>query len=325
MNHNRILIGTLLVVIAILLVGCGNTETAEKDLPVIKYVNFKIYDPVYVAIDEGFFEKHGVKVEIIGDVLAGPTAIQAVSSGEAQAGVSSIFAIINANAAGLPVIGVTDLQSALPGQPLEYYYSLKDSPYQTLEDLPGAVHAVNLWRSSFHYTALMALEQAGVDEDAVEFVLLPFDNQLPALLAGEVDVIALMEPYNARALAVSGDQLHLVYDAEQIFGQKQFSLHFINRIWAADHPDEAKAFVSGIVDAIAWIEANQEDAKAIISKYTGIEVEYVPVYHYQENGHVVMEDVQFFLDYLIERGDVEATWLQAENIATNQYNYKETK
>lgn len=310
----------LAILLLISITSCANTQQTSSNMPTIRYVNFKVYDPAYVAIKLGFFEKHGVKVEIIGDVLGGPTAIQAVASGSAEAGLSSIPAIINANAAGLPVIGVSDIQSSLENQPLEYYYVLNDSKIQNITDLSDKKFAVNLWRSSFHYTALMALEQNKVDETSLEWVLLPFDRQAEALIKGDVDVIGLMEPYNSYAVATYGDKIRLLFDATDVFGEKQFTTHFVNRVWAEYNPVAAQGFVDGIVEAVAWIENNQSEAKAIVSEYTGIPAEYVPEYHFQPNAQVVMTDVTFWLDYLKRRGDITADWLRPESIATNQYN-----
>lgn len=309
----------LITLLVIGLAACQPLSITENQ-PVIRYAGFKVYDPVYIGIDQGFFEKHGIKVELVGDVLGGPTAIQAVASGSAEAGLSSIPAIINANAAGLPVLGVSDIQSALPGQPLEYYYVRSDSGIDSLADLPGKTFAVNLWKSSFHYTALMALEQQDIPEDSINWLLLPFPNQPQALAEGEVDVIGLMEPYNGLAKATYGDQIKLLFTAEDVFGQKQFTTHFVNRVWAEYNPEAARAFVAGIVDSIAWIEANQAQAKPIIAKYTGIEEKYVPDYHFQPHGQVIEADIEFWLKYLVKRGDVEVDWLKAGNIASNRYN-----
>mgnify|MGYP002641007380 CR=1 FL=1 len=312
----------LVIVLAASYLGYQGFESRsiEADqLPEIKYVNFRVYDPVYVGVDRGLFEKHGVSVNIIGDVLAGPTAIQAVSAGEAQAGLSSIPAIINANLAGLPIQGVSDIQSALEGQPLEYYYTRCDSGIKTIEDLKGKDFAVNLWYSSFHYTAIMELEKAGMTEEDVNFILMSFPNQIPALIAGEVDVIGLMEPYNGMAAAQFADQICLLFDANDTFGNKQFTLHFVNRIWAENNPEEAAAFVAGIVEAIDWIENNQDEAKQIIAEYTEIPAEFVPEYHFQNNGMVIVEDVQFWYDYMTAASEADQ-WLDLESIATNQYN-----
>jgi ABC-type nitrate/sulfonate/bicarbonate transport system substrate-binding protein len=242
-----------------------------------------------------------------------------VASGNAQAGLSSIPALINANAAGLPVLGVADLQSALPGQPLETYLVRADSRYTSAADLRESNFAVNLWYSSFHYTALMALEQKGVAEDELTFSLLPFGDQAVALAAGEVDVIGLMEPYTSQALATYGDEFKVLFTAHDVFNEKQFGLIFVNRVWAENNPEAARAFVGGISDAVNWIESHQDEAKVIIAKYTEIPAENVPEYHFQAEGKVVEADVQFWLDYLIERGDVTVDWLTPEMIGSNQY------
>lgn len=292
----------------------------ERPLTIIRYANFRVYDPVYIAIDKGFFRDNGVEVQILGDTLGGPTAIQAVASGRADAGLSSIPALINANAAGLPVQGVADIQSALPEQPLETYYVRCDSGFDSIEDIIGQSFAVNLWYSSFHYTAIMALEQKGFVEEDVPFVLLPFGDQASALAAGEVDVIGLMQPYSAQAEAVYGDTICPLFDASDVFGTKQFSLIFTNRIWAENNPEAATGFATAIAQASAWIMANQDEARVIVSFYTGIDAEYVPDYFFQENGAVIETDIQFWIDYLIARGDVTATWLNPSDIGTNRYN-----
>ncbi|NJN66600.1 MAG: ABC transporter substrate-binding protein [Chloroflexaceae bacterium] len=305
--------------------GCAALTPATdgpspSGLPVIRYVNFKVYDPVYVALERGFFEQRGVRVEIVGDVLGGPTAIQAVASGSVQAGLSSLPALINATTSGLPVVGVSDIQSAIGDQPLEEYFVRADSDIQTIGDLRGRAVAVNLWRSSFHYTLLMALEQAGVPEAEVEFRLLSFDHQIPALEQGQVDVIGLMEPYASMARTHYQDQFRRLFTALDVFGEKQFTTHFVNRDWAEQHPESVRAFVGGVVEAIAWIEANPDAARPIIARYTGIEERYIPAYHFQPDGRVVMEDVRFWLDYMVQRGDVEASALTPEHIATNRFN-----
>jgi ABC-type nitrate/sulfonate/bicarbonate transport system substrate-binding protein len=137
---------------------------------------------------------------------------------------------------------------------------------------------------------------------------------------GSVDVAGLMEPY-ANYLRTQGGY-RVLFDANDIFGTKQFTLHFVNSIWARENPKAATAFVSGIVESINWIEANQDEAKKIISKYTGVDEKYVPVYHFQKNGVVIMDDVSFWMDFMKSIGDLNADWLKPEDIATNVYNNK---
>jgi NitT/TauT family transport system substrate-binding protein len=317
------LLWILPVLLSFAVAGCAGTGAGKSsDKTVIRYANLKVYDPVYIGIEKGFFAKRGIEVKIVGDNLGGPTAIQAVSGGSAEAGLSSIPAIINSVAAGLPIIGVTDIQSAVGDQALELFFVNSDSGINRIEDLRGKTVAVNLWNSSFHYTVLMALEQAGIPEKDVNFVLLPFDQQAVALERGEVDVIGLMEPYVTQAKEVYGDKFRVLFDAKDVFGEKQFTLHFVNKVWAEYNRDAAAAFVGGIVDAVEWIKSNDGEAKQIVSQYTGVDANYVPTYHFQEHARVVPEDVQFWLDYMKQRGDVKVDWITAEQIGTNAFNEK---
>ena len=313
------MVALLLVIGTIFLAGCKKDEVVqETELPVVRYISYPIYDSVFVGVDKGLFEKHGIKVELTSLIAGGPNAIQAVAGGNAEAGLSSIMGIINARGAGLPIVGVADLQSAREESALEEFFVRADSDIADIDDLRGKKLATNLLRSSFHYTILMALEASGIKEDEVEFVLLPFQDQATALHEGHVDMIGLMQPHIAKAEDLF--EIKPLFDALDVFGEKQFSLIFVNKIWAENNSEQATAFVAGIADAIDWLLENQEDAKAIISKYTNVEEQYIEDYFYQEDGKVNIQDCQFWLEYMKGRGELSVDWLKVEDFATNKYN-----
>lgn len=294
-------------------VGCNR----QKDVDTFKYVGLKVYDPVYVAKDKGFFAEEGLNVEIVDTVAGGATAVQMVSSGDVQGALLSTMALINARSSGLPVVGVADIQSAFDESPLEEFYVRKDSGIKSIEDLKGKKIAINLVKSSFHYTWLMALENAGMKESDVTFVNLSFDQQQAALERGDVDAIGLMQPYTKKAR--ESEKLTMLFDATDVFGERQFCEIFINSVWANNNEEQAKKFVAGIVKAIEWIENNQAEAKQIISKYTGIDVEYIDDYKFQPNGMVVESDAGYWLEYM-KRVEGAAKYLTVEDIVTNKYN-----
>lgn len=294
--------------------GCGKEEQTAD---VVKYVGLKVYDPVYIAMDKGFFAEEGIDVEIVDTVAGGATAVQMVASGDVNGGLLSNMAICNARSAGLPVIGVADIQSAFEAHPLEEFYVRKDSGIKSVEDLAGKKIAINLVKSSFHYTWLMALADAGMSEGDVQFVNLSFDQQQGALERGDVDAIGLMAPY--APMARESDELELLFDATDIFGERQFCEIFLNSVWAEENPDKATRFVAGIAKAAEWTGEHQDEAKEIISKYTGVDVQYIDDYQFQPNAMVDMEDAQYWLDYMKENEGV-AEWVEVEDVATNKYN-----
>ena len=309
-----IIILTALVCVA-LLVGCGRTA---QDPNTIRYIGFRVYDPVYIAYELGFFEEHGVRVEIIELMTAGPTALQAISGGSAEAGLSFIGAIINARAQGMPVIGVSDIQSSFAHAPLAEFFVRADSGIYEIAHLRGRTIAINLVHASFHHKWLMALEAAGVAENEVSWVVLPFDQQELALTNGHVDAIGVLQPHTVRPR--NNPELRTIMTAYDVFGARQFTTHVFNSIWAEHNPEAVTAFVAAIAQATDWIEQNQQEAREIVSRHTGVDVRYIENYYFQPHAMVSMEDARFWLDYVRRIGLVTADWLIVEDFATNRFN-----
>lgn len=308
----------LVVIASFFLSGCSAKEvqTEEPKLS-MSYVGLKVYDPVYVALEKGFFE--GLDVQLTDTVAGGATAVQMVSSGDVQGCLLSNMALCNAVNAGMPVIAVADIQSAFKQAPLEEFYVRADSDIQSIKDLKGKKIAINLVKSSFHYTWLMELEKNGMTEDDVVFVSLPFAEQKEALLNGTVDAIGLMQPYSG--MARTDDKCRQLYTAVDSFGERQFCEILVNSIWAEEHPEEAKRFVAGICKAAEWIKDNQSEAKQIISKYTGIDAEYIDDYYFQPYASVNMDDAQYWLTYMQEHEGVRED-ITVDDVATNKFNEK---
>ena len=317
-----------------LLAGCGSkpvdvsenatepvtAEAEEDETYTMSYVGLKVYDPVYVALEKGFFD--GLDVELTDTVAGGATAVQMVSSGDVQGCLLSNMALCNAVNAGLPVIAVADIQSAFKQAPLEEFYVRADSDINSIEDLKGKKIAINLVKSSFHYTWLMELEKAGMTEDDVTFVSLPFAEQKEALLNGTVDAIGLMQPYSGMARV--DDNCRQLYTAVDSFGERQFCEILLNSIWAEEHPEAATRFVEGISEAADWIADNQEESKQIISKYTGIDAEYIDDYYFQPEASVNMDDAEYWLDYMKSHEGVRED-ITVDDVATNKYNERFNK
>lgn len=295
--------------------GCGVKKKETSKPMSMKYVGLKVYDPVYVALEKGFFD--GIDVELVDVVAGGATAVEMTSSGDVQGCLLSNMALCNAVNSGLPVIAVADIQSAFKEAPLEEFYVRADSDIHSIKDLKGKKIAINLVKSSFHYTWLMELEKAGMTEDDVTFVNLSFAEQKEALINGTVDAIGLMQPYSG--MARTDSNCRQLYTAVDSFGERQFCEILLNSKWANENPDGAKAFVKGISRAAKWIQENQQEAKQIISKYTGIDAEYIDDYYFQPNAMVNMDDAQYWLEYMQSHEGVSKA-IKVEDIATNKYN-----
>lgn len=319
-KSKNVLLAVMSVIITVFLVlgvtSCKKNETHDyKKSGAMKYVGLKVYDPVYIALEKGFFDD--IDVELVDTVAGGATAVEMVSSGEVQGCLLSNMATCNAVNAGMPVIAVADIQSAFKEAPLEEFYVRSDSDIHSIKDLKGKKIAINLVKSSFHYTWLIELEKAGMTENDVIFVSLPFAEQKEALLNGTVDAIGLMQPYSG--MARNDSKCRKLYTAVDSFGERQFCEILLNTEWAKDNESYAKAFVSGITKAANWVHNNQDEAKKIISKYTGIDENYIDDYYFQPYASVNIEDAQYWLSYMQEHEGVSKN-LTVNDVATNKYN-----
>lgn len=313
-TRKKVVVSLLMMTLSVMcMVACGNAS--PKETSKMKYVGLKVYDPTYIAIEKGFFD--GVDVELVDTVAGGATAVEMVSSGDVQGCLLSYMALANAVNSDMPVIAVADIQSAFNQAPLEEFYVRADSDINSIQDLKGKKIAINLVKSSFHYTWLMELEKAGMTEDDVTFVNLSFPEQKEALLNGTVDAIGLMQPYSGMARV--DDNCRLLYDAVDSFGERQFCDILVNSEWADKNPEIAKAFVDGLAKASDWIMNNQDEAKQIMSKYTGIDAEYIDDYYFQPDCRVNMDDAKYWLEYMQEHEGISKN-ITVDKIATNKYN-----
>lgn len=320
MNIKRFLAIALAFLLVVgLFAGCAKKSVTTESIPDLNYIGLKVYDPVYIALEKGFFDESKVNVNLVDLVAGGATAVQMIESRDADAGLLSYMALVNAVNEGMSVTGVADLQSSFEEAPLEEFFVRKDSGIKDITDLRGKKIAINLVKSSFHYTWLMELEKAGMTEDDVEFVVLSFDQQILALKNNQVDAIGLMSPYSAEAL--NDPDLEKMYDATDSFGERQFCDIIASTKYGEEHPEALTAFVSGITKAMDWAMENQAEAKEIMEKHTGIDAELIADYKFQENGAVIMEDVQYWLDYMKAHGDIKDS-ITAEDIATNDFNVR---
>jgi NitT/TauT family transport system substrate-binding protein len=180
--------------------------------------------------------------------------------------------------------------------------------------------AVNALKAYTYYTTLRAAEKYGIDKANIEFVVIPIPDQSAALMKGDVDVIALPIPYTEFITRDLGDKVAEIGNAYDIAGNHASSYIFVNRVWAENNVDTAQSFVTAIGEAEDWIQLNQGEAKAIVSKYTDIPADILPDFFYNEHGAIDMAQIKAWQDYQKSTGDIAVDWLTPEQVGTNSYN-----
>jgi len=212
--------------------------------------------PLYVALDQGFFDDEGIEVDIF--VPANPS--DPVKLAAAQAVEIALTPQINyliARSENLPLIAI----GALIDQPLGGLLALRDHGIEDLEDLSGkrigyalAPLEPILWETVF---ACAGIDPAGIDLVNVGF------NTVTALLTGNVEAIGAFRNYEVLQIEELGYE-------PVFFPQEAYCVPTTFEILLVAHPDfvsnhnvEAAAFLRALVRAIDWTIENPDDALAL--------------------------------------------------------------
>lgn len=282
--------------------GATNDAPAAKAEPPakVRWGWYKVYQPVYIALEKGYFKESGIELELVGPFTSGPAAVQAATAGKVDAAHSAITGLATAAAEGFKLKAVADSQSETSKAPLMRWYVKKDSTIREAKDLKGKTIAVNSFSGSFYFTILKYLEKAGLKKEDVQFVNMPHPNQPQALLTGQVDVAGVIDPFSAQLQ--ESPETRVLVTGYDILGENQFSVIFFTEEFIRKSPATVKRFVGAYQKAVSFIEKHPDEAGKIIARQIEIDPRYNTLHRYTRNARVKTEDVDFWIRSLEDAG-----------------------
>jgi NitT/TauT family transport system substrate-binding protein len=272
----------------------------------VGYVPLVVNLPLFVALEEGFFEKHGLKVEAI-EAQSPNHIVDGIVSGKLEA----------AGVLGYPVIFAAEQQN--PGE-LKIFQSGDEtsenfvaalvvpngSPIGKIEDLKGKRIGVWSGLTQVVFTKGILIGMGLNPEKDVTIVEIEPRLQVQGLAAGQFDVLSTAEPYPTIA---SGKNVGTIWieNPRVKYIQNPFpsvavpvSAEFLQK-----NPKAAKAYLLALQDAIDFIRQNPEKAKSSLVKYTPIPKELaskVRMPQFNRFGEEDQANVQKNADWLFENG-----------------------
>jgi len=319
----KLILGLLLVALIIagivVLMGRSQDQNQVKQIEhQINYAQIKVFDPVYIALDKGYFKDEGVTVNLKGETFGGPQALMATASGDVDAGIAATTAIINAKASGIKVKGILDVQTAFEDSPLMKWYALEDSKIINAIDLKEKKIGVNTLGASFHYTTIEYLKKHNISSSDVEFVVIPHGNLEQALRAKQIDVAGMIDPFNEIAYDRGG--LRVLFTAYDVLGVNQFSLIFMSENKINSDPEAVFRFTKAYKKAVQFIENNPEQSANIIANVFKVDKKYIPRHEFQPSATVNKDDLRFWLEFMRAQNVKDLDALISEEIGTNEFN-----
>jgi NitT/TauT family transport system substrate-binding protein len=239
----------------------------------IGYVPIAVALPLFVAVDEGYFEDAGVNVELI-RINTSNDLGTAGTLGRVDfmmpCALNVIFDIANATGVKHRLFGlniysddaphIADYLLVRPGSGIERLGDLRD---KRIAGHPG---------SATQTVIKLIMEKEGLAEDEYQFVPLQPQEWGPALTSGAVDAVAALEP-QASELLETGTARSIV---DGFYARLMPDLP-LSGWWVSEkvfERDNAQAIVGPVVAAytraVAYIAANPEEAKTHFANYAPV-------------------------------------------------------
>lgn len=251
--------------------GSGDQATA-LDI-IVAPVHF---EPAYIAERKGFFEDHGLDVEVKPGADAQANFAQALS-GEVDIVTTSWTVMVTSNAENVPMTGIAaNGYLAADGRGGGGVFVRPDSGISSIADLEGKSLGVQGVRSGSDLAVLLAAEDADIDPNSISQVAIPPSGMQAALESGQVDAVMASPPFSSQVEAAGMENLGNM--------QAQFTPNVPSTVWAttdqwlAENPEAAEKFAAAMEDAVEYYEnpANAEDVRAITAEISQTDIDKLP-------------------------------------------------
>jgi NitT/TauT family transport system substrate-binding protein len=220
-----------------------------------------------IAEKMGYFEEEGLVVN--NHLMTGPSEnAPLVANGVAEIAFGSIYNSIAVAANNVKVKVLAPLANAGGTQAVVVRKGLE---INSAKDLEGKKIAMTAGAGVLIAIRNMC-EELGVDINKIEFINLQPADQLSAFTRGDVDAIAIWEPWVGKAVEAGGKLLFSGTEAN--FPEKTGDVHWIDfymTVQATEkfyeaHPEETVKLLRALKKATDFINENKELAAEIVSK-----------------------------------------------------------
>lgn len=241
--------------------ACGGGGSAA---PTEITLDWAYYNPVsLVLLEKGWVEEaladDGIAVNWV-QSAGSNKALEFLNSGSVEFGSSAGAAALMAKVSGSPIKSIY----AYSQPEWTALVTNADSGIESVEDLVGKRVAVTRGTDP-HIFLVRALADHGITEDDIEEVLLQHADGRNALIAGQVDAWAGLDPMMAESELEQGARLF--YRAADL---NTYGILSVNEQFAVDHPDIVEKVIGAYERGRVWSLENPDELSAILADAAGL-------------------------------------------------------
>ena len=262
-RHRRAVVAIAAFMCGILITGGSVAQTAKPPVKMrITVSTHPLLDfsvPIFVGIQQGFFEKEGVQIDEIVSSEGGGTTVRNILTGGLDMGLVSFPAVLQVNLAGAPLKIVEGGERIVTTHTLVVAENSKIGSLKEAID-QGATIGYSSPGSVTQALLMLNLQRMGID--AAKVKTRPtggLGGGFTAVRGGGLEVTSAIEP----VLSVSGKGLKVIHRHTDHVKKFQQMVWVVNPKFAESNPDAVAAFLRARVSAVNWIAANPEQAAAL--------------------------------------------------------------
>ncbi len=259
-------------------------DAASSDEPVkirVQAQNSIAAEPLYMGVEQGFFEEEGLDVEIVDlpDVAAATAALQANKLELAFVPTISALQMARQNVPITMIAAADGINPAAAEAPRDEQrnftssgvYTSKGSGITDLEGLAGASIAVPELKGQPDGTITSVLHEAGVETEGIEWLNLGFVPALEALKSDQVDAAFLVSPFTIEADAAGLERV--MNPSVEFFPQGSATTSWAaSKPWAEKNPDAVEKFQRAIAKSAEYANENIDETKQHVIDRAGLKL-----------------------------------------------------
>jgi len=247
--------------LALLLAGCGSSQTAKQDAQkpqkiVIGYTPWTGYGALFVAQEKGMFKSRGLDVELQSIESVGDRK-QALVANKIQAMAASLDVSVSAAGEGVPMkfVWAFDASNGADGIIVK-----KGKGIEKVADLKGKEVAFHKGSAS-HFLLSTILEKNGLSDNDIKPVDMKASEAASAFMAGKLDAAVTWEPHLSKAAAAGDIVLATTKDTPGLIAD----VLAVREDLVKNNPATVQALVDALAEATEFINKNPDEANKIMA------------------------------------------------------------
>ena len=260
-----------LVALGFRLINNKNKDDGKNKITLGEVTHSVFYAPLYVAIEEGYFEDENIDLELV--LTSGADKVSAaVLSGDVQIGFAGAESAIYVYDKGEK--DYLQIFSGLTKRDGQFILGRENIKDFTLEDLKGKEILVGRSSGMPALNFLNALKNANIAPEDINInYSVDFSALSGSFIGGEGDYVNLFEP-NATALEKEKEG-YVLESIGKLSGEMPYTTFYARKSYIKENEDIIKAFVKAINKGLKFVKENdsQKIAEAIINQFPDTSIE----------------------------------------------------